>query len=147
MTQPVLTVRVPVTPSRHTDLMRLLHTSDWHLGRSFHGFGLIEHQRKVLTSMVEIVGSLDVEVVVISGDLYDRAVPPLDAVELFSDVLGELRAAGAVVVAITGNHDSPTRVGFASGVLAAGGVHIYSDARPPAHPSFVGNPSLSPLPY
>jgi DNA repair protein SbcD/Mre11 len=107
--------------------MRILHTSDWHLGRAFHGFSLAEHQRAVLGALVDVVVAEAVELVVVSGDLYDRAVPPLDAVESLSSTLAALRDAGAAVVAISGNHDSAVRLGFAADVLAAGGIHTRTD--------------------
>src|SRR5438309_2061220 len=107
--------------------MRLLHTSDWHLGRSFHGSPLLEHQVAAIDTMVETVRSEAVELVIVAGDLYDRQLPPADAVEALSHAVCELRAAGARVVAISGNHDSSVRLGFAEPVLATAGVTIRGD--------------------
>ena len=108
--------------------MRLLHTSDWHLGRLFHRASLLDEQAAALARIVEVVRAEGVQVVLIAGDLYDRSVPPADAVELFDATLAELHAAGATVVAISGNHDSAIRVGFADRILAPMGVTLRGDA-------------------
>src|SRR5665648_558693 len=70
--------------------MRILHTSDWHLGRTLHGVDLLEHQAGFLDHLVELVRSEDVGAVVVSGDVYDRAVPPVEAVQLLADALTRL---------------------------------------------------------
>ena len=126
--------------------MRLLHTSDWHLGRSFHGAGLLDDQVSTLDTMVDIVASERVDVVVVAGDLYDRQIPPADAVTVLSEALARLRAAGACVVAITGNHDSPARLRFGDRLLAQAGVHLRGDVRtagvPVVLPAADGGPDL-----
>ena len=133
--------------------MRLLHTSDWHLGRSFHGAGLLDDQVSALDTMVDIVRAEGVDVVIVAGDLYDRQIPPADAVTALSESLARLRDAGAVVVGISGNHDSPARLRFGDRLLATAGVHIRSDVRTAATPVVVeatdGGPDLHvyPIPY
>lgn len=107
--------------------MRLLHTSDWHLGRTFHGASLIEAQRAVLQEIIDITINQQVDVVLISGDIYDRALPHVDAVQLCNWVLRELRATGATVVITSGNHDSASRLGFGADLLDSAGVHIIAD--------------------
>jgi len=104
--------------------MRLLHTSDWHIGRSLHGTDLLAEQESVLSGLAAVVTAEQVDVVVISGDVYDRAVPSADATGVLDRVLSRLRAAGATVVLTPGNHDSARRLGFASGLLAVSGVHV-----------------------
>lgn len=104
--------------------MRILHTSDWHLGRSFHGAGLMEAQRGFIDALLETVTTERVEVVLIAGDVYDRALPPVDAVTLFDDAIVRLRAAGATVIATSGNHDSALRLGFGSRLLERAGLHL-----------------------
>jgi exonuclease SbcD len=104
--------------------MRLLHTSDWHIGRSLHGTDLLAEQESVLGGLAAVVTSEQVDVVVIAGDVYDRAVPSADATGVLDRVLSRLRAAGATVVLTPGNHDSARRLGFASGLLAVSGVHV-----------------------
>lgn len=104
--------------------MRLLHTSDWHLGRSFHGASLLEEQAEALDRIVELAQQRAVDLVVIAGDLYDRAIPPAEAVQLFTATLARLRRADIAVVAIAGNHDSHVRVSVYDPLLAALGVTI-----------------------
>ena len=72
--------------------MRILHTSDWHLGRSFHRVGLLDAQAAFVDHLLEVVESAQVDLVVVSGDIYDRALPPVDAVELADDTFARLAA-------------------------------------------------------
>jgi exonuclease SbcD len=104
--------------------MRLLHTSDWHLGRSFHGVGMLDAQRDFIDQLVTSVSANKVDVVLIAGDVYDRALPGVDVVGLLDEALVRLTAAGAQVVLTSGNHDSAIRLGFASRLLERGGVHL-----------------------
>ncbi|MBD1537266.1 metallophosphoesterase family protein [Pseudarthrobacter polychromogenes] len=104
--------------------MRLLHTSDWHLGRSFHGVGMLDAQRDFVDQLVRTVTEHGVDVVLVAGDVYDRALPGVDVVRLLDDALVRLTAAGAQVVLTSGNHDSAIRLGFASRLLERGGVHL-----------------------
>ena len=104
--------------------MRLLHTSDWHIGRSLHGAELLDEQEAVLSGLADVVAARRVDAVVVAGDVYDRAVPSADATAVLDRVLTRLRAAGATVVLTPGNHDSARRLNFAAGLLAASGVHV-----------------------
>lgn len=101
-----------------------MHTSDWHLGRSFHGVGMLDAQRSFVDQLVSAVTENAVDVVLISGDVYDRALPGVDVVGLLDDALVRLTGAGAKVVLTSGNHDSAIRLGFASRLLERGGVHL-----------------------
>ncbi|MBP1135768.1 exonuclease SbcD [Arthrobacter sp. PvP023] len=101
-----------------------MHTSDWHLGRSFHGVGMLDAQQGFIDQLVEFVGDEKVDVVLIAGDVYDRALPGVDVVRLLDDALVRLTEAGAQVVLTSGNHDSAIRLGFASRLLERGGVHL-----------------------
>lgn len=114
--------------------MRLLHTSDWHLGRSFHREDMLGAQARYVDHLVETVRSEGVDAVLVSGDLYDRALPPVDAVALCDEALKRLAAEKVQVVIISGNHDSAQRLGFGSGLMDAAGVHLRSD------PQSVGTP-------
>jgi exonuclease SbcD len=133
--------------------LRLLHTSDWHLGRQFHGVSLLDEQARAMDRLVELADETAVDLVVIAGDLYDRAIPPAAAVRLFTDTLARLRATGAAVVAIAGNHDSHVRVSVYDELLAAQGVTIRGSWQRAAEPVLVtprdgGDPvAVYPLPY
>jgi exonuclease SbcD len=104
--------------------MRLLHTSDWHLGRSLHRADLRAAQAAFLDHLVDTARAEKVDAVLVSGDVYDRAVPPVDAVELCEDALNRLHDTGTRIVLISGNHDSARRLGFGSGLLDKAGVHL-----------------------
>ncbi len=106
--------------------MRLLHTSDWHLGRSFHRENLLGAQAAFVDHLVATIRSERVDVVLVSGDLYDRALPPSDAVRLFGEALGRIRDTGARAVLISGNHDSMARLSYATELIDASGVHLRS---------------------
>lgn len=109
--------------------MRILHTSDWHLGRSFGDISLLDQQAEFVDWLVATAESEAAELVVIAGDLHDRAVPPAAAVSLFSDAVRRLRAVGAEVVAIAGNHDSGERIDAFDGLVDAGGIVIRGGYR------------------
>ncbi|WP_374727504.1 exonuclease SbcCD subunit D [Haloactinomyces albus] len=104
--------------------MRVLHTSDWHIGRTFHGRDLLADQEAVLSGLADMVSDERIDVVVIAGDLYDRAMPAGEAVETCMRVLRRLRQAGAQLVVTPGNHDSAARVGTFADFAAAGGLHL-----------------------
>src|SRR3954447_1999981 len=104
--------------------MRILHTSDWHLGRSFHRVGMLGAQGDFVDHLLEVVERERVDLVLVSGDLYDRALPPIDAVELADEALARLAASRATVVVSSGNHDSPARLGFNARLADAAGVHL-----------------------
>ena len=104
--------------------MRILHTSDWHLGRSFHSVGMLGAQAAYVDHLLDLVDSEAVDLVVVSGDVYDRALPPVDAVELADDTFARLAASRAAVVVSSGNHDSPARLGFNARLADAAGVHL-----------------------
>lgn len=116
--------------------MRLLHTSDWHLGRSFHREGMLGHQADFLDHLLEVVDRERVDLVLVSGDVYDRALPPVDAVHLADETFARLAASRAAVVVTSGNHDSAQRLGFGSRLIDAAGVFIRTDA------ASVGTPVL-----
>ncbi|MGW1071654.1 exonuclease SbcCD subunit D [Streptomyces sp. NPDC002537] len=107
--------------------MRMLHTSDWHLGRSFHRMSLLRAQREFIDHLVAAVREHEVDVVLVAGDVYDRAVPPLAAVELFDEALHRLAEAGVPTVMISGNHDSPRRLGVGAGLIGLAGIHLRTD--------------------
>ncbi len=107
--------------------MRVLHTSDWHLGRTLFSVPLIEHQRVFLDWLVEQVDQHKIDAVLISGDVYDRSVPSVEVIAMFEKALIEL-ARRTTVVIIPGNHDSATRLGFAGPLLESANVHVRASA-------------------
>ncbi len=104
--------------------VRILHTSDWHLGRSFHREGLLDAQASFVDHLLETVEKEAVDLVVVSGDIYDRALPPVDAVELADETFARLAASRASVVVTSGNHDSHIRLGFNARLADAAGIHL-----------------------
>ncbi|MFJ3221811.1 exonuclease SbcCD subunit D [Streptomyces sp. NPDC086783] len=121
--------------------MRLLHTSDWHLGRAFHRVNMLGAQAEFIGHLVTTVRERGVDAVVVSGDVYDRAVPPLAAVELFDDALHRLADLGVPTVMISGNHDSARRLGVGAGLIGRAGIHLRTDA------SACGTPVVLPDPH
>jgi exonuclease SbcD len=108
--------------------MRILHTSDWHLGRAFHRVNMLGAQSEFIGHLVTTVRERAVDAVVVSGDVYDRAVPPLAAVELFDDALHRLADLGVPTMMISGNHDSARRLGVGAGLIDRAGIHLRTDA-------------------
>lgn len=105
--------------------MRFLHTADWHLGRIFYGVHLTEDQAHLLDQVVALAREAEVDAVLVAGDVYDRAVPPPDAVALLGEVLDRLvGGAGIPTCIVAGNHDSPQRLHFCSGILARSELNI-----------------------
>jgi exonuclease SbcD len=131
--------------------VRILHTSDWHLGRSFHREGMLTHQAAYVDHLLDVVESERVDLVVVSGDVYDRALPQVDAVALADETLARLAHSRAQVVITSGNHDSAQRLGFSSRLIDAAGVFIRTDAgsvgRPVLVPSEEGEVAVYGLPY
>lgn len=104
--------------------MRILHTSDWHLGRTFHGVDLTDAHRAFLDHLVTLAVDEQVDAVLVAGDVYDRAVPGPEALELLDRTADRLTEAGIHLVATSGNHDSFMRLGHARKRLDATGVHV-----------------------
>jgi DNA repair protein SbcD/Mre11 len=136
--------------------MRVLHTSDWHVGRMFHGRDLLTDQESVLGGLADIIVDQHVDVVVVAGDLYDRAVPSGEAIAACTRILSRIRLAGAELVIIPGNHDSAARLGAFGDFAAAGGLHLRTRITDVGSPvllndrfgpvAFYGIPYLEPEP-
>lgn len=134
--------------------MRILHTSDWHIGRTFHGHSTLGALDGVFDALVEAVRTHHVDVVVAAGDIYDSSTPSAEAVDLLNSILLRIRDAGAQVLLTSGNHDSPTRLGTMSAFATSAGVHVITkpgqigtpvtldDEHGPVH--FYGIPFLEP---
>jgi exonuclease SbcD len=135
--------------------MRILHTSDWHIGRTFHGHSTLAALEQVLDALVAEVRARGVQVVLAAGDIFDSSTPSADAVELLDDVLAGLRGAGAQVVLTSGNHDSPARLGAKAAFARHAGIHVLTRCDELASPvtladehgevHFYGVPYLEPV--
>lgn len=108
--------------------MRVLHTSDWHIGRTFHGYATLDAVRAVLSAIPGMVREQGVDVVIVAGDVYDLTNPSADAVSVLQQTLLAILESGAKVVLTSGNHDSAVRLGFAGPFTAAAGLHLVTNA-------------------
>ena len=106
--------------------MRILHTADWHLGKTLKGQPLIEDQKFIIDQILYIADRQNVKVLLIAGDIYDRGIPPADAVELFNETLTTLAAKKISTLIIDGNHDSATRLNFGSKIFESQNIFITS---------------------
>ncbi|HEY6479799.1 MAG TPA: exonuclease SbcCD subunit D [Streptosporangiaceae bacterium] len=131
--------------------MRLIHTSDWHLGRTLHGESLLEHASGFLDWLLALAAGRGADAVVVAGDVYDRAVPPPDAVAVLDRALTAFARARIPVIMISGNHDSAVRLGFGSGLSEAAGIHLRTRlgdvARPVVLTDDAGPVAVYGIPY
>lgn len=105
--------------------MRFVHCADWHLGRRLLGYSLIEDQALALAQIELLCVDARADALVVAGDVFDRAVPPVEAVSLLDDFLDRMaRRARIPVIAIAGNHDGAERLGFGARLLAKSGIHL-----------------------
>ena len=132
--------------------MKFIHTSDWHIGRQLHNQSLLDDQAFVLEQIIALASEHKVDAVIVAGDIYDRSIPPANAVALLDDVLNRLvHGLGLQVIMIAGNHDGHERLGFAAKQMAASGLHIIGPLSAEVHPirlsSLSGDVVFYPLPY
>ena len=129
--------------------MKWIHTANWHLGKIVHGRHMTEDQRNILFhSFLQIVDEERPDAVIIAGDLYDRAVPPVEAVDLLDEMWRELVLnRGIPVVAIAGNHDSAERLEYSSKLLRQVGLHIVGKLDPTSGPLDVAGVPFYPIPF
>ena len=116
-------------PSQNGGDVRLIHTSDWHFGKRFLETDMLPHQERFCDWLVDLVISEEIDCVLVAGDVYDRANPKDDAVELLDDVLHRISSAGASIVMISGNHDSAERLHFGTRFMSGSGLHIRTERR------------------
>ena len=132
--------------------MRLLHTADWHLGRIFHGIHLTDDQAHLLEQFIQMARDTKPDAILITGDIYDRAVPPPEAVRLLDETLTRLCLdVGSPIIIIAGNHDSPERLGFGSRIMAErklfiAGYPVHDPMRVQLQDKW-GPVDLFPIPY
>ena len=128
--------------------MRILHTSDWHLGRSFKHVPLLDEQARFVDQVVEIVTAEAVDLVVVAGDVFDRGFPPAEAVEVWHDALVRIVEAGAQVVAISGNHDQGERIEIPARLAREGVVVRGRREATPVTLEFTDGPlTVVPIPF
>jgi len=128
--------------------MRFLHTSDWHLGKTLCNANLLEDQAHALDQAFAMVKEAKPKAFVIAGDIYDRAVPPKEAVALLNDFLGRVVGELKVpVLMIAGNHDSPERLGFAADFLEPQGLHMAGPLVAEPQPVVIGEAAFHLMPY
>ena len=104
--------------------MKLIHLSDLHLGKRVNEYSMLEDQEYILIKILQIIDEEKPDGVIIAGDIYDKTVPPAEAVSLFDDFLFKLAERKLQVFVISGNHDSPERIAFGSRIMDAGGIHM-----------------------
>lgn len=104
--------------------MKFIHLSDLHLGKRVNEFSMLEEQYAILKQILEIIDSESPDGVFIAGDVYDKTVPPAEAVQLFDTFLSELARRRVQVFVISGNHDSPERIAFGANIMNASGIHL-----------------------
>lgn len=133
-------------------IMRILHTSDWHLGRIFHGVHLTEDQAYMLEQLGALIKDQKIDVLLVAGDIFDRSVPPVEAVNLLDEFLSKVLIDYKIpTIMISGNHDSPDRVDFGSRLMAESRLHIYGrfskNIKPVILEDKFGQVNFYPLPY
>ena len=104
--------------------MKLIHISDLHLGKNLNGFSLLKDQEDILKKIMEIIRKESPDGVIVAGDVFDKSVPPVEAVELFDDFLVQLVMYKLQVFVISGNHDSPERIAYGGRIMETSGIHL-----------------------
>lgn len=133
--------------------MKFIHTADWHLGKLFYGTYLTDEQAWILRNQfLPLVDDVKPDVIILAGDVYDRSVPPAEAVELFDEMVSEIcLARGIPFLVISGNHDSSERLSFGSALLKSSGLYLCGDIErtvaPILLPDAWGDVAFVPIPY
>lgn len=132
--------------------LKLFHTADWHLGKLVHGVYMTDDQRVILQEFIEHIRREKPDMVIIAGDIYDRAIPPSDAITLFNETLNTIiLELNTPVIAISGNHDSSTRIDFGSAFMKNEGLHMVGELKFPLEPIVLndsfGEVHFHPIPY
>lgn len=110
--------------------MKFIHTADWHLGKLVQGVYMTEDQRYVLQQLIDTIEKERPDALIIAGDLYDRAIPPTEAIDLLDELLDRVvLELNTPVLAISGNHDSPDRLNFATRIMEGRGLHLVGQLR------------------
>lgn len=128
--------------------MRILHTSDWHLGKTLHEHSLIEDQKHFLDQLLDVLKRDPHHALIIAGDIYDRSVPPREAVQLLSDFLSRFRSEIDIpVLLIPGNHDSASRLSYLSTIVKDQNIHFLADLEDVGKPVRIGKADIYGIPF
>lgn len=131
--------------------MKLVHLSDLHIGKRVNGFSMVEDQKYILAEIAAVIERERPDAVLVAGDVYDKSVPPADAVQVFDDFLFRLSELAVKVFVISGNHDSPERLAFGNRLMDSRGVYIASvycrGIRPVALTDAYGKVNFYMLPF
>ena len=125
----------------------MVHTADWHLGKKLLGYDRLEEQARFVDSLFDFVREESIDAMLVAGDIFDRSVPPVEALQLFGDFLERMVHAKCPVVAISGNHDSAERLGFARGLLEKSGVYLCTQVARAFEPIAIGPLDVFALPF
>ncbi len=128
--------------------MKVLHTADWHLGKVVNGISMLDEQRYILRQIIEIAKEEEIDAIIIAGDLYDRSVPPTEAVKVLNDTLYELNVMRKIpIFAISGNHDSAERLSFGSAWYEQNKLYLAGRLTPQITPIEWANTQFWLVPY
>jgi exonuclease SbcD len=129
-------------------IMKILHTSDWHLGKILHEHSMVQDQEYFLGWLVEQIQQDDYDTLVVAGDIYDRSLPPADAVSMLSAFFKDLRTCTEIpVIMIPGNHDSARRLSYCAELISVSGIYIKTDPADVDKPVIVGDADFYCIPY
>jgi len=109
--------------------LKIIHTADWHIGRVLHSESFLESQSYVLDQILEYIDEHEVDALLVAGDIYDRSIPPAEAISLLNGFIDHLSIMNVPIIMITGNHDGAQRLSFASKQLQDSGVHILGNLK------------------
>lgn len=104
--------------------MKFLHTADLHIGKTVNEFSMLEEQKNTLKQILDYAIEEKADGIVIAGDIYDRSIPPAEAVKVFDEFITEVSKENIALLMVSGNHDSPERLSFASGILENKNIFI-----------------------
>ncbi len=107
--------------------MKFIHTSDWHLGRKLHNQELLDYQREFCKWLLATAQEQQAAAVVVAGDIYDRALPPVEAVQILDETVAAFAKSDVELILTPGNHDSAVRLSYGGKVMADSGVHLRTD--------------------
>ena len=128
--------------------MKILHTSDWHLGISVHGISMLDEQRHFAEELIGIIKDNDIGAVIVSGDVFDSTVASGEAISLYNDIATAIcRDLGVILIVIAGNHDGAARLSSMHALLEKSGLYVYGTLERDIKPIILDNAAVYPIPY